>query len=97
MEKEILKTTTSGENHDHVKFIARQPITDDYGVATTPQYRVLEQRGNWFLLYDQQVVGNKVVHEFRIQKLKHDIYLYPGISLQDAKRIFDQKIEEFGL
>lgn len=69
------------------------PITDDYGEALLPQYRVIEQRGNWRLLYDQHVVGEKARHEFRIVKIPHDILLYPGISLEEAKRRFEEIIE----
>ena len=69
------------------------PITDNNGKAIQPQYRVVEQRGNWFLLYDQHQVGNTVVHEFRIQKLKHNILLYAGITLEEAKKRFAEKVE----
>ena len=69
------------------------PITDDNGKALRPQYRVIEQRGNWILLYDQHQLGNTVPHEFRIQKLKHDIMLYTGISLAEATKRFHEKVE----
>ena len=69
------------------------PITDDNGKALLPQCRVIEQRGNWFLLYDQHQIGNTVRHEFRIQKLQHDIVLYPGMSLAEAKKRFHEKVE----
>jgi hypothetical protein len=71
----------------------KMPITDDNGQVVQPQFRVIEQRGNWFLLYDQHVVGNLGRHEFRIQKLKHDIVLYPGITLEEAKKRFAEKVE----
>ena len=71
----------------------KMPITDDNGQAVQPQFRVIEQRGNWFLLYDQRVVGNVVFHEFRIQKLKHNILLYSGITLEEAKKRFAEKVE----
>lgn len=71
----------------------KMPITDDNGQAVQPQFRVIEQRGNWFLLYDQHVVGNLGRHEFRIQKLKHDIVLYSGITLEEAKKRFAEKVE----
>lgn len=70
------------------------PITDDHGQATLKQYRVIEQIGNWYLLYDQHQIGNHAHHEFRIQKLKHDIALYPGISLSEAQQRFREKVKE---
>ena len=69
------------------------PITDDNGKALRPQYQVVEQRGNWFLLYDQHQIGNTVRHAFRIEKLQHNILLYPGISLAEAKKRFHEKME----
>jgi hypothetical protein len=69
------------------------PITNDHGKAIHPQQRVIEQRGNWSLLYDQYQVGNTVLHEFRIQKLRHDIVLYAGITLAEAKARFAEKVE----
>ena len=69
------------------------PITDDNGNAIQHQYKVIEKKGNWFLLYAQQCLGNLVKHEFRIQKLKHDIALYPGISLKEARKRFFEKVE----
>ena len=69
------------------------PITDDHGKAIHDQRRVIEQRGNWRLIYDQHQIGNIVHHEFRIQKLRHDIALYPGISLDEAKKRFTEKVE----
>ena len=71
----------------------RMPITDDHGKATSPQYRVIERRGNWLLLFDIHVVGNLARHEFRIQKLRHDIALYPEITLEEAKKRFTEKVE----
>lgn len=70
------------------------PITDDHGQANLKQYRVIEQVGNWYLLYDQYQIGNHAHHEFRIQKLKHDIALYPGISLSEAQQRFREKVGE---
>lgn len=69
------------------------PITDDYGQAMRPQYRVIEQCGKWVLLYDQHQLGKVVRHEFRIQKLTHDIALYPGITLAEAQKRFREKVE----
>jgi hypothetical protein len=69
------------------------PITDDNGQALRPQFRVIEQKGNWYLLYDQIQLGEAVRHEFRIQKLRHDIALYPGIPLAEAKKRFQEKVE----
>ena len=69
------------------------PITDDNGQALLKQYKVIEQQGNWFLLYDQMQVGEGVRHEFRIQKLRHDIALYPGITLIEAQKRFREKVE----
>lgn len=69
------------------------PITDDNGKATKPQFRVIEQRGRWQLLYDQHQTGTAVYHEFRICKLKHDILLYRGISLAEAQKRFLEKVE----
>lgn len=71
----------------------RMPITDDHGKSLRPQYRVIEQRGNWFLLYDQYQVGDFVRHEFRIQKLRHDIAQYPGITLAEAQKRFHEKAD----
>lgn len=71
----------------------RSPITDDNGKAVLPQFRVIEQRGKWFLLADIHVLGNLAMHEFRIQKLTHDIALYPGITLDEAKKRFFEKVE----
>jgi len=68
-------------------------ITDDHGQATQPQYRVIETRGNWQLLYDQHQIGNTVCHEFRIVKLRHNIILYRGITLEEALKRFDEKVE----
>lgn len=69
------------------------PITDDHGKAIHDQRLVIEQRGNWRLIYDQHQIGDIVHHEFRIQKLRHDIALYPGISLDEAKKRFTEKVE----
>lgn len=69
------------------------PITDDNGKPLRPQYRVIEQIGNWYLLYDQHQSGEAVRHEFRIQKLRHDIALYPGISLAEAQKRFRELVE----
>ena len=71
----------------------KMPITDDHGKAIHDQRRVVEQKGNWQLIYNQHQIGNKVVHEFRIQKLRHDIVLYPGITLEEAKQRFSEKVE----
>jgi len=71
----------------------KMPITDDRGQALRPQCQVIEQRGNWFLLYDQMQVGEAVRHEFRIQKVRHDIALYPGITLAAAQKCFREKVE----
>ena len=71
----------------------RMPITDDNGQALRPQYRVIEKCGKWTLLYDQHQIGNVVRHEFRIQKLQHDIVLYPGITLAEAQKRFREKVE----
>jgi hypothetical protein len=69
------------------------PITDDHGKALHDQRQVIEQRGEWRLIYDQHKIGNTVHHEFRIQKLKHDSALYPGITLAEAKKRFYEKVE----
>jgi len=71
----------------------KMPITDDHGKAIRCQLRVIEQRGKWFLLYDQFQLGNKVQHEFRIRKVNHDIALYPGITLAEAQKCFFEKVE----
>jgi hypothetical protein len=69
------------------------PITDDHGQAIKPQFQVIKAVGNWRLLYDQLCAGEAVRHEFRITKTTHDIALYPGISLADAIKRFDEKVE----
>jgi hypothetical protein len=69
------------------------PITDDHGQAIKPQFQLIKAVGNWRLLYDQLCVGEAVRHEFRITKTTHDIALYPGISLADAIKRFDEKVE----
>ncbi len=69
------------------------PITDDHGKALHDQRRIIEQRGKWRLIYDQHQIGNTVHHEFRIQKLTNDIVLYPGITLDEAKKRFAEKVE----
>lgn len=69
------------------------PITDDHGKAIQYQFHVIEQKGNWFLLYDQHDIGGTVQHVFRIQKIKNDIALYPGITLEEAKKRFFEKVE----
>lgn len=71
----------------------RKPLTDDNGKGLQPQYRVIEQHGRWQLVYDQHQIGNTVRHEFRILKLRHDIWLYPGISLIEAKKRFFEHVE----
>ena len=71
----------------------QEPITDDHGQALRPQYRVIEKRGKWVLLYDQRQSGEVVRHEFGIQKLQHDIVLYPGITLTEAQKRFREKVE----
>lgn len=71
----------------------KMPITNDHGKALLPQYQVVEQSGNWMLLYYQMQVGEEVRHEFRIQKLRHDIALYPGITLAEALKRFREKVE----
>ncbi len=69
------------------------PLTDDHGKALHDQRRVIDQRGKWRLIYDQHQIGDTVHHEFRIQKLTHDIVLYPGITLDEAKKRFAEKVE----
>ena len=69
------------------------PITDKTGKALRPQYRVIKQIGNWYLLQDLHQSGEAVRHEFRIQKLRHDIELYPGISLAEAQKRFRDRVE----
>ncbi len=71
----------------------RKPITDDFGNVLLPQYRVIESRNSWHLLYNQIQVGEKVHHEFRAVKIPHDIVLYPGITLEDAKRRFHELVD----
>jgi hypothetical protein len=71
----------------------RKPLTDDHGKALLPQYQVIEQQGRWQLIYDQHQIGNTVQHEFRILKLRHDISIYPGISLIEAKKWFRERVE----
>jgi len=66
--------------------------TDDHGKPIESQFRVVEQRGNWVLLFDASITGNAVKHEFRIQKLKHDIAIYPGASLEQATKMFNEKV-----
>lgn len=68
-------------------------MTDDYGVPLKPQYRVIEKRLNWYLLYDQMQSGEAVRHEFRIVKMPHDIGLYPGITLDEARKRFHEVVE----
>ena len=70
----------------------KMPITDDHGKALLPQYQIVEKTGNWVLLYDQMQAGEKVRHEFRIQNLRHDIALYPGITLSEALKRFHEKV-----
>jgi hypothetical protein len=69
------------------------PITDDHGQAIKPQYRVIKSTGKWRLLYDQLQVGETTRHEFRITKMTHDIALYPGITLEEAIKRFDERVE----
>ena len=57
------------------------------------QFQVIERNGNWLLLYGQIQLGDEVRHEFRIQNLRHDIALYPGITLSEAKKRFQEKVE----
>ena len=90
---EVLASAPPAPQASVVQQEKTMPITDDNGKAIRYQYRVIEQRGNWFLLYDQHQLGNTVVHEFRIQKLKHDILLFPGITLAEAQKIFAEKVE----
>mgnify|MGYP003330755894 CR=1 FL=1 len=71
----------------------RHPITDDHGIAINPQYRVIESRFTWRLLYDQMQVGETVRHEFRVVKIPHDIALYPGITLEEALRRFHEIVD----
>lgn len=58
------------------------------------QMRVIEQRGKWFLLYEQKVVDNKANHEFRIQKITHDIAIYSGATIEEAKARFFDKVSQ---
>lgn len=71
----------------------KMPITDDHGKAIKPQYQVVKTSGNWRLCYDQMQVGEAVRHEFRIRKMTHDIALYPGITLEEAIKRFDERVE----
>lgn len=71
----------------------QMPITNDNGQAIKPQYRVIKAAGNWQLLYDQMRVGDAVRHEFRITKMTHDIALFPGITLEEAIKRFDERVE----
>ena len=71
----------------------RKPLTDDNGKGVQPQYRVIEQQGRWQLVYDQHQIGDTVRHEFRILKLRHDIWLYPDISLIEAQKRFRERVE----
>ncbi len=68
-------------------------MTDDHGQPLKSPMRVIEQRGNWFLLYDQLQVGEAVRHEFRVQKIVHDVALYPGITLAEARNRFLKIVE----
>lgn len=61
----------------------RKPLTDEHN----PQYQVIERQGRWQLVYDKQH------HQFRIQKLRHDICLYPGIELIQAQKRFCEHVE----
>jgi hypothetical protein len=71
----------------------RKPLTDDHGKALLPQYQVIEQHGRWQLVYNQHQIGNWMRHEFRILKLRHDIELYPDISLIEAQKRFRERVE----
>jgi hypothetical protein len=71
----------------------RKPMTDDNGKGLQPQYRVIEQHGRWQLVYDLHQIGNTARHEFRILKLRHDIAIYPGISLIEAQKRFRERVE----
>jgi hypothetical protein len=86
-----LRAALTQQEQDPVK--PTMPITDDHGQAIKPQFQVIKAVGNWRLLYDQLCVGEAVRHEFRITKTTHDIALYPGISLADAIKRFDEKAE----
>jgi len=63
-------------------------ITNDSGKCIRPQYNVIEKVGDWSLLCDIHVIGDRAVHEFRVEKLSYLIELYPGISLEEAKEQF---------
>lgn len=67
-------------------------ITDDHGKPLHDQRRIIKQDGKWRLLFDVQVLGDKAVSEFCIQKIEHDVFLYPGISLEEAIKRFDEKV-----
>lgn len=67
-----------------------QQITDDHGQAILKQYRVVKSKGNLHLLCDIHVVGDKAVHEFRIQRITKDVQIYPGATLDYAMKRFEE-------
>lgn len=67
-------------------------MTDDYGLPISPQFKVIEKRFDWYLLYDQTQLGEAVRHEFRVVKMPHDIFLYPGITLTEATKRFHELV-----
>lgn len=69
---------------------SKRRLTDDYGRSLCDQRRLVAERGKWRLLYDQHVLGNTAVHQFVIQKITHDVLLYPGITLQEAMQRFEE-------
>lgn len=65
-------------------------VTNDHGAAKVKQYRVIKSVGKWHLVADIHVIGDTAVHEFRIQRITHDIQIYPGASLDYALGRFDE-------
>jgi hypothetical protein len=90
----IAKIAQSGSQR-MAKIAAQQAAPEMLEVVKRPpEMQVVESIGNWHLLYDQHVVGDTCVHEFRIQRITNDIALYPGITLEEAIRRFRERVAE---
>ena len=61
-------------------------MTDDNGNPRMRPMRHVESIGNWHLLFDSHVVGDKVVHQFVIEKVTNSISIFPGATLEEARK-----------
>lgn len=63
---------------------------DDIVRPTHPQLRIIDRHGDFALLFDIHVIGNKASHSFVIEHSKKRVAVHDNISLAKAKRLFQE-------